>query len=97
MSASATNTKRLRVPAGASKWQNFAKENSGDPVESTSHAEFMGYDRDGKAHRMVHPPSTVDSDESDSTIPDPHEQARAAKQEVCIATQSQITKADSST
>ena len=79
-------TKRIRVPANrASKWQDFAKENDAGPSESTKRAEFTGFDPEGKAHRMPRPASTVDSDESsNSTIDDPREQARLAKEEVCM-------------
>ena len=79
-----TGTKRVRVAAGAGKWQNFAKENSGESVGATSGAEFTGFDRDGKGHQMVRPTSTAPSDDSDdSTIADPREEARNAR-EVCI-------------
>lgn len=53
---------------------------------STSGAKFTGFDRDGNAHQMVCPASTVGSeDDSDtSTIADPRERARIAKEEVRI-------------
>lgn len=82
-----TTTKRVRVAAHAGKWQDFAKENGGKSVDSTRGAEFTGFDRDGNAHQMVRPTSTISSDDSDNeTIVDPREQARIDKEEVCIPT-----------
>ena len=73
------------MPAGAGKWQQFVKGNSGGPIESTSGAKFTGFDRDGKAHQMVRPASPADSgDDSDDTIADPRERARIAKEEVRV-------------
>ena len=83
-SAAGKATKRIRVPAGAGKWQQFVQENNGGPTESSaSGTKFTGYDRDGHAHQMVRPASPVDSsDDSDETIADPRERARIAKEEV---------------
>ena len=76
-------TKRTRVPAAASKWQEFAKRDKGKSVEPVGGAQFTGFDRDGKGHQMVRPASTA-SDESDNeTIADPRERARLEKAEVC--------------
>lgn len=84
-SASVTATKRVRVPAAAGRWQEFAKENGGKSVESTSGAQFTGFDRDGNAHQMIRPASTVVDDESDDdTIADPRERAQIAREEVSI-------------
>lgn len=81
-SASMTTTKRFRAPAGAGKWQDFANKNGGESVESTRGAKFTGFDRDGKAHQMVRPASTVVTNDSDyETIADPREQARRAREE----------------
>lgn len=96
-SQAATNasTKRIRVPAGAGKWQQFAKENNGGPIESTSGTKFTGFDRDGKAHQMVRPASEVDSsDDSDDTIADPRERARLTKEEVRVPASFLMTKTD---
>ena len=93
--ASGKATKRVRVPAGAGKWQQFVKENSEGPIESTSGTKFTGFDRDGKAHQMVRPASEVDSsDESDDTIADPRERARLAKEEVRVLASFLITTTD---
>ncbi|CAF9912263.1 hypothetical protein IMSHALPRED_000268 [Imshaugia aleurites] len=81
-SASATATKRVRVPASAGKWQEFSKGNNGKSAQPTSGAKFTGFDRDGNAHQMVRPASTVASDFSDdNTIADPREQAQNAREE----------------
>ena len=84
-SASAKATKRVRAPKGAEKWQNYAKENSKEPVDTGKRAEFTGFDPQGRAHQIVRPASTVDSDDdSDDTIPDPRTAARIAKEEVRV-------------
>ncbi|CAF9933087.1 MAG: hypothetical protein ALECFALPRED_005474 [Alectoria fallacina] len=84
-SASVPATKRIRVAAGTGKWQEFAKEGGGESVESISGVEFTGFDHYGNAHQVVRPASTVVSDHSDDdTIADPREQARIAREEVCI-------------
>lgn len=68
------------------KWQELAKENGGKSVESISGAKFTGYDGKGKAHQMVRPASTIASEDSDNeTLPLPEEEARMAKEEVCIS------------
>lgn len=96
-SASVMATKRTRVPAAASKWQEFAKKDKGKSVEPVSGAQFTGFDRDGKGHQMVRPASTV-SDESDNeTIADPRERARLAKAEVCTPAWACNRKTDSGT
>ena len=84
--ASEPATKRLRVPAGrTNKWQEYAKENEGLAESSTKRADITGYDPHGKAHQIHRDASTIDSDDSsDSTIPNPHEQAKRAKEEVRI-------------
>ena len=97
-SASRLATKRARVPAGAGKWQKFVKENNKEPVASTSGAKFTGFDRDGNAHQMVRPASTVGSDDdSDSTMADPRERARIAKEEVRIPARALVTRTDGGT
>ena len=96
--ASGKATKRIRVPAGAGKWQQFVKENNGGPIESTSGTKFTGFDRDGKAHQMVRPASEVDSsDDSDDTIADPRERARLAKEEVRVPASFLMTTTDGNT
>ena len=93
-----TPTKRTHVIGGVTTWHHFVKENSGESVGSTNGALFTGFDRDGNAHKMVRPASTVDSgDDSDSTIADPRERARIAKEEVRVPAQTPMTRADSST
>ena len=101
-STSMMATKRARVPVGVSKWQSFTSENKGKAVESTKGTEFTGFDRDGKAHQMIRPASTVDSDDdsdddSDGTVADPREEARKAKEEVGVSIRYLMTKTDSST
>ena len=81
-SASVMATKRTRVPAAVSKWQEFAKD-KGKSVESVGGAQFTGFDRDGKGHQMVRPTSTASDDSDNETIVDPRERARLAKAEVC--------------
>ena len=93
-------TKRARVPAGVSKWQNFTSENKGKAAEPTKGTEFTGFDRDGKAHHIIRPASTVDSEdesdeESDDTVEDPREQARKAKEEVSVPIRRLTAKTDS--
>ena len=93
--ASGNATKRVRVPAGAGKWQQFVKESNGEPIESTSGTKFTGFDRDGKAHQMVRPASEVDSsDDSDDTIADPRERARLVKEEVRVPASFLMTTTD---
>ena len=71
----------------ARKWQEFVNEKGGKSVESTPGVEFTGFDRDGHAHQMVRPTSSVASEDSDNdTIADPREQARQDKEEVRIPT-----------
>lgn len=80
-----TVTKRARVAVGAGKWQEYAKNDSEGSVKSKKGAEFTGFDRDGNAHQMVRPASTVVSEDSDDdTIADPRERARIAREEVCV-------------
>ena len=76
-------TKRTRVPAAASKWQEFANKDKGKSVEPASGTQFTGFDRDGKGHQMVRPASTASDDSDNETIADPRERARLAKAEVC--------------
>lgn len=86
------------MPTAAGKWQEYAKGNGGESVESTSGAEFTGFDRDGSAHQMIRPASTVASESSDEgTIADPREKARNAKEEVCIPACFLVTKTDGRT
>ena len=83
--ASEKATKRVRVPAGAGKWQQFVKGNDGGPIKPTSGTKFTGFDGNGKAHQMVRAASEGDSsDDSDDTIADPRERARLAKEEVRV-------------
>ena len=82
-SASVLATKRTRVPAAASKWQEFAKKDKGKSVEPVGGAQFTGFDRDGKGHQMVRPASTASEDSDNETIADPRERARLEKAEAC--------------
>lgn len=96
-----TNTRRVRgvaAPAATSAWQAFTKRNDLESTQSTSGAEFTGYDPQGKAHRIVRPTSTVPTDGyDDDIIPDPREQARKARQEVCNRASFRVKKTDQST
>ena len=94
---SATANKRARAPKGTNNWQEFAKENNGQYAGSAKGLEFTGYDRDGNAHRIVRPASTVtdeDDNDSDGTIADPKERARLEKEEVRIAAKLVTIKTD---
>lgn len=90
----------MRAAANASKWQGFARENGRTSVESASGAKFTAFDPHGTAHHMVRPASTVGSDDSspddseNDTIPDPREQARISKEEVCILALFLMTNTD---
>ena len=90
----------MRAAVNASDWQGFAKENGRTPGESSSGAKFTAFDPHGTAHHMVRPASTVGSDDSSTddsdndTIPDPREQARIFKEEVCILALFLMTNTD---
>ena len=53
--------------AGLDSWQAMSKKYGGSVADSTSGAQFTGYDPAGGSHQKVRAPSTAASDDSDET------------------------------
>ena len=53
-------------------WQAMSKKHGGSVADSTSGAQFTGYDPAGGAHQKVRAPSTVTSDDSEETTTADH-------------------------
>lgn len=53
--------------AGLNSWQAMSKKHGGSIADSTSGAQFTGYDPAGGSHQKVRAPSTAASDDSDET------------------------------
>ena len=53
--------------AGLNSWQAMSKNHGGSVADSTSGAQFTGYDPAGDPHQKVRAPSTVASDNSEET------------------------------
>ena len=57
---------------GLKTWQGMSKKNGGSVADSTSGAQFTGYDPAGGSHQKVRAPSTVSSDDSQGTTTADH-------------------------
>ena len=53
--------------AGLNSWQAMSKKHGGSVADSTSGAQFTGYDPTGGPHQKIRAPSTVSSDDSEET------------------------------
>ena len=53
--------------ASLDPWKAMSKQNGGSVADSTSGAQFTGYDAAGGSHHKVRRPSTVASDDSKET------------------------------
>ena len=58
--------------AGLNSWQSLSKKNGGSVADSTSGAQFTGYDPAGGSHQKVRAPSTVASNDSEETTTADH-------------------------